>query len=67
MHVPLLFWMNTITERLFALKPSGVAWTVCYLLFVVSFSSMLFKILEQPANRILKMRLSPTHLRKKIP
>jgi peptidoglycan/LPS O-acetylase OafA/YrhL len=59
MHVPLLFWMNTITERLFALKPSGLAWTLCYLLVVVSFSSILFKVLEQPANRILKMKLSP--------
>jgi peptidoglycan/LPS O-acetylase OafA/YrhL len=59
LHVPILFWMNAVTERLFALKPSGVAWTLCYLVVVVSFSSVLFKVLEQPANRFLKMKLSP--------
>jgi len=58
-HVPLLFWMNKITKRLFGLKPSGLVWMLCYLVVVVCVSSVLFKVLEQPANRILKMKLSP--------
>jgi peptidoglycan/LPS O-acetylase OafA/YrhL len=59
MHVPLLFWMNAIAMRLFGLKPAGLRWMLCYVAVVVCVSSVLFKFLEQPANRILKMRLSP--------
>lgn len=59
LHVPLLFWMNAVTERLFAVRPSGLAWTLCYLVVVVAFASVLFKVLEHPANRFLKMKLSP--------
>jgi peptidoglycan/LPS O-acetylase OafA/YrhL len=59
MHIPLLFWMNAVAMRLFGLKPAGLGWMLCYLVVVVCVSSVLFKFLEQPANRILKTRLSP--------
>ena len=59
MHVPLFFWMNTVAMRLFGLKPAGLGWMLCYVVVVVCVSCVLFKALEQPANRILKMRLSP--------
>ena len=59
MHVPLFFWMNTVAMRLFGLKPAGLGWMLCYVVVVVCVSSVLFKVLEQPANRILKMRLNP--------
>lgn len=58
MHVPIFFWMNKIAKRLFGLTLSGLAWMVCYLAIVVCVSSVLFKVLEQPANRILKMKLN---------
>ncbi len=58
LHVPLFFWMNAIAQTLFNVRLTGVGWMLCYLTVVVCVSSVLFKVLEQPANRILKLRLS---------
>jgi peptidoglycan/LPS O-acetylase OafA/YrhL len=59
LHIPLFFWMNTIAKTLFDIRPTGVGWMLCYVTVVVCVSSVLFKVLEQPANRILKLALSP--------
>jgi peptidoglycan/LPS O-acetylase OafA/YrhL len=58
LHVPLFFWMNAIAKKFLHVKPSGVGWMLCYLTIVICASCVVFKALEQPANRALKMSLN---------
>jgi peptidoglycan/LPS O-acetylase OafA/YrhL len=58
LHVPLFFWLNTIAKKFLHVKPSGFGWMLFYLAAVICVSCVVFKALEQPANRALKMFLT---------
>jgi peptidoglycan/LPS O-acetylase OafA/YrhL len=47
-----------IGKRLFSAQPGGLGVTVVFVLVLVCFSSVVFKILEEPANRFLKRKLT---------
>ena len=58
LHFPIEMWMNSIGRHFFHLTLSGVGVTLLYLLIVVCLSSLVFKFIEEPANRIIKKQLS---------
>jgi peptidoglycan/LPS O-acetylase OafA/YrhL len=47
-----------VLKRYFSAQAGGLATTVLYVVVLVCFSSAVFKIIEEPANRILKKRLT---------
>ena len=58
LHFPIGKWMDLLAQRMFAAK---LEWPRChgaYLALVVALSSFVFKAIEEPANKILKRRLS---------
>ena len=58
LHVPVSVWMGYIGKRLFSttLEESGGA-TALYIVVVVCLSSIVFKLIEEPANHFLKKLL----------
>ena len=59
LHSPVGVWMNIIGNELFNEKPGGLGLTLVYLLIVISLSIIVFKVIEEPANRVLKKALTP--------
>jgi peptidoglycan/LPS O-acetylase OafA/YrhL len=58
LHVPVSMWMSLVAKKVFHTEITGTGWMLCYLILVVGISSLVFKFLEHPANRILKTRLN---------
>jgi peptidoglycan/LPS O-acetylase OafA/YrhL len=56
LHMPTATWMEIIARRVFFTKLSGFADVVLYLLIVICLSAIVFKFIEEPANRVLKKK-----------
>lgn len=51
-------WISLIAKRLFSTELVGFSVTIFYIVFVICFSTVVFKIIEEPANRILRKKLT---------
>lgn len=56
-HRPIADWLDYIAKRGFSVELSGVGVTVLYVLLVIVLSGLVFKFIEEPANRFLKSQL----------
>jgi peptidoglycan/LPS O-acetylase OafA/YrhL len=54
LHMPVANWMKYISQWVFSTKLEGFGATVLYIVIVVCLSSIVFKTIEEPANRSLK-------------
>jgi peptidoglycan/LPS O-acetylase OafA/YrhL len=54
LHIPVSRWMGYIGRRVFSTNLEGFGATAFYIVVVVCLSSMCFKLIEEPANRIIK-------------
>jgi peptidoglycan/LPS O-acetylase OafA/YrhL len=57
LHLPVAMWMNALSGRLLSTKLDGSGAMALYVLVVVFLSAGLFKVVEEPANPVLKRRL----------
>jgi len=58
LQIPVALWMNRSANWLFSAKPAGFAAMPVYLAVLVGVSSLVFKLLEEPANLALKKGLA---------
>ena len=58
LHFPIEVWMNSIGRHFFHLTLGGVGITLLYVLIVICLSSLVFLFIEEPANRVIKKKLT---------
>jgi peptidoglycan/LPS O-acetylase OafA/YrhL len=58
LHRPIADWVNLLARKLFPAEPDGPGVTALYVAFVICLSAIVFKFVEEPANLILKNRLT---------
>lgn len=57
-HGPVASWMHVIGDRVFSIHFAGPTATLSYIALVICFSTIVFKIIEEPTSRILKNKLN---------
>jgi peptidoglycan/LPS O-acetylase OafA/YrhL len=57
-HGPVGKWMHVIGERVFSTEFAGLTATLFYIALVICFSTIVFKVIEEPAHRILRKKLN---------
>jgi peptidoglycan/LPS O-acetylase OafA/YrhL len=57
LHTPIASWMAFVFSVLFSRKVLGIGWATVYLVLTIVISVVVFKKLEEPANRSVKARL----------
>lgn len=56
-HMPLAGWLSAISKRLISAKLEGLLVAILYVGVLICFSSIIFKYVEEPGNRMLKRKL----------
>jgi peptidoglycan/LPS O-acetylase OafA/YrhL len=58
LHFPVLRWMRAVSVAFFSAELTGIPITLLYLAIAIGGSCLVFKTIEEPANRFLKAQIN---------